>query len=220
MYFNLFSNVSDHEDVNLEPFLHPTEMRRNPYYSIYYINPATLLVTGVIPLALLAYWNYVIYTKIKSSSKRFEQTSTRSIRLRNGQRQENEFAKVFIGIVVAFVFSHSLRIVLNFQEAISTKSALLCIESGKEGVPFWILITNELNKLLLVINSSANIIIYCCMNSKFRQRLLRKRRRHLRSENMEMYASSVRRSQNQSFHYDLSSSRNRTVHYETENDGV
>ena len=169
-------------------------MRRNPYYLIYYINPATLLVTGVIPLALLAYWNYIIYTKIKSSSKMFVQNSTRGNRPRNGQKQETEFAKVFIGIVVTFVFSHSLRIVLNFQEAISTKGALLCIEQKKEGVPFWVLITNECNKLLLVINSAANIVIYCCMNSKFRKRLLRKRTGTLRTENTEMYTEGVRRS--------------------------
>ena len=178
-------------------------MRRNPYYSIYYINPATLLVTGVIPLALLAYWNYIIYKEIKSSSTMFVQNSTRSVRQRNGQKQENEFAKAFIGIVVAFVFSHSLRIVLNFQEAISTKAVLLCIENGKEGVPFWILITNEFNKLMLVINSSANIIIYCCMNSNFRKRFLRKRTRHSRSENTEMFNESVRRSRIQSFQYEL-----------------
>ena len=194
MAFHLFinmlflsRNLSVNEKVTLEPFQSPTEMRKNPYYSIYYINPATLLVTGVVPLTLLAYWNYTIYKNIKSSSTMFVQNSTRSVRQRNGQRQENEFAKAFIGIVVAFVFSHSLRVVLNFQEAINTKAALLCIENGKEGVPFWVLITNEFNKLLLVVNSSANIIIYFCMNSKFRQRFLRKRGRHTRSENTEMY---------------------------------
>ena len=92
IYYYLSSNRGVNEEIILEPFLIPTEMRRNPYYSIYYINPATLLVTGVIPLALLAYWNYIIYKKIKSSSKMFAQNSTRSNRPRNGQRQENEFA--------------------------------------------------------------------------------------------------------------------------------
>ena len=166
----------------MEPFLKPTDLRRSPYYSIYYINPATLLVTGIIPLGLLTYWNSIIYKKIKSSSRWHEQHSRRSVRRTNGQRQENEFAKVLIGIVITFVCSHSLRVILNFHEAIGTKNTLLCIENGRDGVPFWILMTNELNKLLLVTNSSVNIIIYGCLNSKFRKTLLQKRKRQLASE--------------------------------------
>ena len=166
----------------MEPFLKTTDLRRNPYYSIYYINPATLLVTGIIPLALLTYWNYIIYKKIKLSSRWHQQHSRRSIRRTNGQKQENEFAKVLIGIVITFICSHSLRVVLNFHEAIGTKNVLLCLANGKRGVPFWSLMTNELNKLLLVTNSSVNIIIYGCLNSKFRKTLLKKRRGPLASE--------------------------------------
>ena len=155
-------------------------MRRNPYYSIYYINPATLFVTGIIPLGLLVYWNYIIYHQIKSSSSWLRSHSaiqSRSVRRQTGQKQEKEFAKVLIGIVATFVCSHSLRIVLNFQEAITTKATLSCINQGRQGIPFGILFISEVNKLLLVINSSANIIIYCCLNSKFRKTLLRKNKR-------------------------------------------
>ena len=187
--FFISSNANVSIEETLEPFLKPTDLRRNPYYSIYYINPATLLVTGIIPLALLTYWNYFIYKKIKLSCRWNAQHSRRSIRRTNGQRlrpikmsQENEFGKVLIGIVITFICSHSLRVVLNFHEAIGTKNTLLCLANGKEGVPFWILMTNELNKLLLVTNSSVNIIIYGCLNSKFRKTLLKKRRRPLASE--------------------------------------
>ena len=192
MTFNLiffFSNDTATNEKVLEPFLKPTDLRRNPYYSIYYINPATLTVTGIIPLGLLAYWNSIIYQKIKSSSRWHAQHSIRrSIRRTNGQRQESEFAKVLIGIVITFICSHSLRVILNFHEAIGTKHTLECFENGKDGVPFWILMTGELNKLLLVTNSSVNIIIYGCLNSKFRKTLLQKRKRQLASEATEVTA--------------------------------
>ena len=47
----------------LEPFLKPTDLRRNPYYSIYYINPATLLVTGIIPVQCLSprFYQYISF---------------------------------------------------------------------------------------------------------------------------------------------------------------
>ena len=174
-------------------------MRKDPNYSIYYINPATLLVTGIIPLILLIYWNCIIYQQIKSSSKWLAKNSSYSVRRshnlttcqeldRNqkrkqpeekfkgskGQRQEKEFAKVMIGIVVSFVATHALRAVLNFHEAIAAKDTLICIEQGKQGVPFWVLITSEFSKLVLVMNSSINSVIYCCMNSSFRKALFKK----------------------------------------------
>ena len=174
-------------------------MRKDPNYSIYYINPATLLVTGIIPLILLIYWNCIIYQQIKSSSEWLAKNSSYSVRRshsritckrleRNqnrepteetfkgskGQRQEKEFAKVMIGIVVSFVATHALRAVLNFHEAISAKNTLICMEQGKQGVPFWVLITSEFSKLVLVMNSSINSVIYCCMNSSFRKALFRK----------------------------------------------
>jgi hypothetical protein len=143
-------------------------MRMNPYYSIYYINPATFLVLGIIPLLLLAYWNFNIYKQIKSVSSWVEQNASRPSR----SHQENELARVLIGIVITFVCCHALRILLNFHEAITIKDIMACHAEGKEGIPLWPQITNEFSKLMLVTNSSANIIIYCCLNSNFRKNML------------------------------------------------
>lgn len=155
----------------LEPSIRPTDMRMNPYYSIYYINPATFLVLGIFPLTLLAYWNFNIYKQIKSVSSWVHQNANQQPSSRN--QQENELARVLIGIVITFVCCHALRILLNFHEAITIKDTLACHAIGQEGIPLWPQITNEFSKLMLVTNSSANIIIYCCLNSNFRKNILR-----------------------------------------------
>ena len=153
----------------LEPSIRPTDMRMNPYYSIYYINPATFLVLGIFPLTLLAYWNFNIYKQIKSVSSWVHQNANQAS---SRNQQENELARVLIGIVITFVCCHALRILLNFHEAITIKDTLACHAIGKEGIPLWPQITNEFSKLMLVTNSSANIIIYCCLNSNFRKNML------------------------------------------------
>ena len=149
LLFNYHRHSNLSEQVILEPFITTTPMRMNPYYSIYYINPATLVVLGIIPLALLAYWNYNIYKHIKSASNWLQQNSSRLSR----NNQENELARVLIGIVITFVCCHAPRIFLNFHEAIMIKHITLCFSEGQDGLPLWPQITNEFNKLMLVINN-------------------------------------------------------------------
>ena len=160
-------------------------MRMNPYYSIYYINPATLLVLGILPLTLLAYWNFNIYKQIKSVSSWAEQNASRPSR----SHQENDLARVLIGIVITFVCCHALRILLNFHEAITIKNIMACHAEGKEGIPLWPQITNEFSKLMLVTNSSANIIIYCCLNSNFRKNMVQCLRKKPETENQSSTAA-------------------------------
>ena len=166
--FVILRYAGNSSDIFLEPMVRPTEMRMNPLYSIYYINPATLVVLGILPLILLAYWNFNIYKQIKSVSSWAEQNASRPSR----SHQENELARVLIGIVITFVCCHALRILLNFHEAITIKDIMACHAKGKEGIPLWPQITNEFSKLMLVTNSSANIIIYCCLNSNFRKNIM------------------------------------------------
>ena len=163
-----FRYPDNRSEFLLEPAVTPSEMRMNPMYSIYYINPATFVVLGILPLILLAYWNFNIYKQIKSVSSWAEQNASRPSR----SHQENELARVLIGIVITFVCCHALRILLNFHEAITIKDIMACHAEGKEGIPLWPQITNEFSKLMLVTNSSANIIIYCCLNSNFRKNIM------------------------------------------------
>ena len=141
-------------------------MRKHPYYSIFYINVARLLVQGIIPFGLLAYYNYNIYRQLKLVSNLSQDNRTRDSRY----KQETDLARVLIVIVIAFVSCHALRIVLNFHEAVLVTNILECTSAGKLGVSMWVLIMNNFSELMLVINSSVNVIIYCCLNKSLWRR--------------------------------------------------
>ena len=170
-------------DAILEPRLVPTDLRTNPYYTMYYRNLAWFLLLGIIPLILLAYWNYNIYKHMKSSSNLVEQNSeTTRLYTQSRNNQENELAKVLIGIVIMFVCCHALRFFINFYEAIIIKRLIWCHSKRQNGFSLWFLIAVDIKELMLVINSSTNMIIYCCLNSNFRQQLLKCiMKRHKRS---------------------------------------
>ena len=52
----------------LVPFVYPTELRKRPEYTIYYNNWARIFILGVIPTALLIFFNTKIYQDIRVSS--------------------------------------------------------------------------------------------------------------------------------------------------------
>ena len=43
------------------------------------------------------------------------------------------------------------------------------MDSGQNGFPFWVLLFIPVSHLLLVVNSSANLLIYCLCNAQFRK---------------------------------------------------
>ena len=86
--------------------------------------------------------------------------------------KETDLARVLFGIVITFILCHALRILLSFQEAIVIKNVMACTSAGKPIFPRWAVITNQFSELILVLNSSVNLIIYCCFNKAFRQHML------------------------------------------------
>ena len=92
--------------------------------------------------------------------------------------QEKDTIKVLIGIVTIFIICNALRIFLDMYDATTLKygtlDVWLCMSLGKEGLPpKWKLILTEISDLMLVMNSSVNVIIYCCLNSSFRKNIFK-----------------------------------------------
>ena len=159
------------------PQITVTDLRRNPNYSTYYINFAVLLFLGIIPLALLAYFNCVIYQHIKPpkillrSENRGSTSSHTSSQISNFNSHEKEMARVLIGIVIMFISCHFLRLMINFYETIVFRTAIACEMAGKNDFPLWGFISITCSEFLLVLNSSLNIVIYCCINGNFRKKM-------------------------------------------------
>ena len=91
---------------------------------------------------------------------------------RCSNHHEKELARVLIGIVVIFIFCHLLRLMINFYETLVIRNAIACELAGRNGFPLLGFIFITLSELLLVINSSLNMVIYCCINGNFRKKVL------------------------------------------------
>ena len=142
-----------------------TELRFDYHYSMYYNCLGRLIVLGVVPFILLAYFNYTIYIGMKLPTNLGQQADVREKR----RMQESELVVVLVGIVVVFICSNIVRISLNMYETIALDKIMLNREKCEHYIPTWFYIAQAVNDLFLVMNSSANMIIYCCLNSKFRK---------------------------------------------------
>lgn len=84
------------------------------------------------------------------------------------RRVESNLAAIMMGYVLVFLICHSPRILLSIHELATIRKAMACGRSGQKTFPLWSLVVMHLSHLLLVINSATNILIYCCLSSKFR----------------------------------------------------
>merc|ERR1719295_1524164 len=149
-----------------------TDFRRNHIYAIYYNNWTRLAVLGIIPAAMLIYFNYKIWKDIKLRQDRRRQSINASTTIRHQarRRQEDNLAVVFMGIVGAFLLCHLLRIALSLHESLIIRHAMKCMEAGFRNIfPSWAMIANSFSHLFLAVNSSTNMIIYCSLNQQFRR---------------------------------------------------
>ena len=141
-------------------------MRANEYYSLYYVNLATLLILGIIPLSLLVFFNYMIYQQIKSPPPLLEDQA-RARRL----NQERDLARILIAIVTTFILCHLLRLFLNIHETVIIKEVEACFSAKQNGIPPWVLIVDSVSSLMVVINSSVNMVIYCAYKPTVRRQI-------------------------------------------------
>ena len=140
-------------------------MRMNPSYSFYYVNLITPLCLGVIPLGSLLFFNCAIYRIIKLPSELIHHHASKRRLTR-----EIDLARILVWIVITFIVCHSVRLFLDIHEISVIDQVQTCPPSEK--FPPWIFILLSISKLLIVVNSSINMIIYCCLNARFRKRFV------------------------------------------------
>ena len=143
-------------------------MRRNPLYIRYYITMTRLLFLGIFPFSLLVFFNYRIVCQMQVPSII---EALPAIERSTRKTQEKDLAKVLIGIVVIFILCHTLRVLTDFYEMIIIDNIMLCNKAGKVGVSSWLIQLNYFSKLMIATNSSISMVIYCLINSTFRQKL-------------------------------------------------
>ena len=143
-------------------------MRTNPYYITYYITLTRLLFLGVFPFGLLMFFNYKIYCVIQLPSI---VEALPELERSTRKNQENDLAKVLIGIVFIFIVCHSLRVLTDVYEMINIGSIIACQNAGRIGVSSWLIQLNYFSKLMIATNASISMFIYCLINKGFRRKL-------------------------------------------------
>ena len=61
------------------------------------------------------------------------------------------------------------RIFINLYEAIGIRKFLACRNLGLHNVPSWMFVLLPVSQFLLVVNSSANMILYIFLDAAFRK---------------------------------------------------
>ena len=169
-FITLFYSTKNDSVDTLEPIVHIKDIFYNRHYNMYYTNLASFLVLDVFPISFLIYYNFRIYKAMKSSTDNIGQGMDQY----NRNQQEKTLARVMIGIVVVFIVCHSLRGIIFIYILMRLQAVHNCNEAGNVTFmgPLWFYLLFSINQLLLIINSSVNMIIYCCINSKFRKHLI------------------------------------------------
>ena len=174
LYFCINRSYDEH-CTSWKPIVIATELRKNPHYSRYYNTLTRLLVLGISPFSLLVYFNVKIYYGIQLPVI-LRQDSVRNAggtRTDNRMNQENEAARILIGIVVAFIICHSLRVLTDFYEMIYIEDITACHARGKYGVHASIIILTEFSSVMLTLNSSINMIIYGLIKPNIRRHIFK-----------------------------------------------
>ena len=164
---DLLSDINDMCEV-WNPLVRPTRLRMNSYYITYYIVLTRLLFLGIFPFALLAFLNYRIYHEIQVPSII---NALPELERDNRRKQENDLAKVLIGIVVIFILCNFLRVLLDFYEMVNIETIIACNRIGRMGTSSWVIQLNYFSKLMMATDASISMVIYCLINKNFRKKL-------------------------------------------------
>ncbi|XP_023347957.1 uncharacterized protein LOC111716716, partial [Eurytemora carolleeae] len=143
-----------------EPILELTYLRTSKLYIMYYHNWARLIVLGILPISVIGYLNAKIYQAVR--------------RRKGGRKRHDEHLSIILMmIVLTFVLCNLPRLLLNMHELVVLELIDECRDTQLMGFPVWSVIIGFISQVLLCINSSANLIIYCCLGAKFREVTLR-----------------------------------------------
>ena len=143
---------------NKEVYIEVTELRIATWYVTWYLNWANFIMLGAIPFTIISILNYKIHRVIKTKR-----------RLVKRIRQEDSLSWILMMIIVTFLVCHTLRLLLNMHEIYVVEEMDFCRCSDLGGFPIWILILGFVSPVLLALNSSINLLIYCVFGTKFRE---------------------------------------------------
>uniref|UniRef100_A0A914S087 G-protein coupled receptors family 1 profile domain-containing protein n=1 Tax=Parascaris equorum TaxID=6256 RepID=A0A914S087_PAREQ len=118
-------------------------LRGDPLFMLLYQNIATLITQFFIPLIVLCFLNlHVARTILEAGVERRELVAS--------ERREYRTAKMMLYVVIVFIFCYALSMILNVAE-------ILDEDLFRQPIGY---LLNDINNILVVINSSSSFIFY------------------------------------------------------------
>ena len=163
--------------------VHETDFRKNDLYILWYLNVGNVVATVLIPLTSLIYLYFNILIKLKRhleiySSINGKQNEHGEVTEdeRSARKQINmvEQTKMLFAVVIFFLISHTPRSILNLEELAAIKNVKMARNEGCAWMQYWTAILVPVSHILLQLNSSITLLIYCFFNSLFRETLKQK----------------------------------------------
>ena len=163
----------------------PSEMRLNPYYSIFFLGSLNLVFLGLFPFLSLLYFSYYIKKSLdqrlifmapqphNESLKRRNAMNNKIIEWKNPANLRNErhcntnkAAKTFLMMVFTFILLHSLRFVTSLGDFIVLlgKHNISDDDLKYQGGPKWLNVVGMFGSFCMVLNASINFLIYLYLN--------------------------------------------------------
>ena len=211
----IHEKIEEYDTYDIVTRLKVSDLRSHHMYNLFYLNIANIAITGIIPVFLLAFFNFFIG---KGMKKFVQQRSTRRHQslLRKSENdiqeeQENKNQRtqtiILVAIVIIFILCHSLRIILNIEDFVIHSTTMEDLKNNcRYGHPFWVLISQPISEALLKLNSSVNFFIYCAFNNCFRKAMRNR---------FSCVFTLCRRRQSFSTRTRTSSNESRTIHDQT-----
>ena len=179
---HMASNTSDNTCIPIDHengakvFVKIAEFGTNDHYETYYVKYGTMIITEIIPFLCLLSCGVVMFKKLKELRRGSSQSENHG---------EYGLAMIMIVIVITFIICHIPRIG-NYVHYIYITS--YC---DSWTISNLMVICHELAFLLLTINSSVKVVIYCCFDKKFKSAIFcigeckRKSENNLNESNMD-----------------------------------
>lgn len=137
--------------------LEPTELRKDNYYTEYYLLYFTFIIQSLVPVILLITFSIAIYRKLSSinlSSQHSASSSQPQEKGEEGEAQRRELILTQTSLIIALIFliSHSFRIIPLVWQIVN--------ELNKwNWTPYMVSIT-ELSNVVILVSSSTKFYIY------------------------------------------------------------
>ena len=125
-------------------------LRKNFHFVAFYDNFISNILTVFAPITMLVFFNWSIYLFVIEKRQEIEDWDM-DVRIK---KQSKNHAKTLIIIIVIFIICHSPRCFLKFYDDFYN--------------PLGIKILGSLERVLLIIHSSSNTVIYLIKNIPFR----------------------------------------------------